>query len=223
MQDVIMKPDPSHADTVVLKKTLSCSYPNLPFKEVIQKENEKLYLELQRSQANLDVGQCEVIEHLIGVTQVVASKSQHEQDSPKKVTKNSEPHYPVNSNKEIVLHESNSNKKTHLTSRLVFFLHVESLPKSTFNPKIVLLKDLNNCYNDIISVIIINSVMVYKLLRNWATRFFAGQPNLTWEISTHTSMIWGRHCERDVLGNLVYGCSSHYMICGAHSDILALR
>ncbi|KAK1423553.1 hypothetical protein QVD17_18857 [Tagetes erecta] len=117
VQDVIMKPDPSHADTVVLKKTLSCSYPNLPFKEVIQKENEKLHLELQRSQANLDVGQCEVIEHLIGVTQVVASKSQHEQDSSKKVTKKSEAHYPVNNNKEVVLDESNLNKKSHSTSR----------------------------------------------------------------------------------------------------------
>ncbi|KAL8229297.1 hypothetical protein R6Q57_014197 [Mikania cordata] len=64
VQDVIMKPDPSHADTVILKKTLSCSYPNLPFKEVIQKENEKLHLELQRSQANLDVGQCQEVRAL---------------------------------------------------------------------------------------------------------------------------------------------------------------
>ncbi|KAK9065002.1 hypothetical protein SSX86_016385 [Deinandra increscens subsp. villosa] len=117
VQDVIMKPDPSHADTVILKKTLSCSYPNLPFKEVIQKENEKLHLELQRSQANLDVGQCEVIQHLIEVTQVVASKSQHEQDSLKKISRKSEPHYSdVSSNKEVQ-EESNSNKKTHSTSR----------------------------------------------------------------------------------------------------------
>ena len=35
LDDVIMKPDPSHTDTTVLKKTLSCSYSNLPFKEVI--------------------------------------------------------------------------------------------------------------------------------------------------------------------------------------------
>ncbi|KAL8198035.1 hypothetical protein R6Q57_029924 [Mikania cordata] len=117
VQDVIMKPDPSHADTVILKKTLSCSYPNLPFKEVIQKENEKLHLELQRSQANLDVGQCQVIQHLIEVTEFVASKSQNEQDSPKKISRKSEPHYPdVNSNKEAQV-DSISRKKTHSASR----------------------------------------------------------------------------------------------------------
>lgn len=117
VQDVIMKPDPSHADAAVLKKTLSCSYPNLPFKEVIQKENEKLHLELQRSQANLDVGQCEVIQHLLEVTEVVASKSQHEQESPKKISKKPEPHYlDVSTNKEVQ-DESNTNKKPHSTSR----------------------------------------------------------------------------------------------------------
>ncbi|KAL7609540.1 hypothetical protein Lser_V15G12282 [Lactuca serriola] len=121
VQDVIMKPDPSHTDTAVLKKTLSCSYPNLPFKEVIQKENEKLHMELQRSQANLDVGQCEVIQHLIEVTQVVASNSQHQQDSPKKRI---EPQYPdVNNTNKQVQDESdsntntNTNTKQHSTSR----------------------------------------------------------------------------------------------------------
>ncbi|THG23703.1 hypothetical protein TEA_014387 [Camellia sinensis var. sinensis] len=43
VQDVILRPDPSNNDTMVLKKTLSCSYPNLPFNEALQKENEKLY------------------------------------------------------------------------------------------------------------------------------------------------------------------------------------
>ncbi|CAL5407053.1 unnamed protein product [Camellia sinensis] len=42
VQDVILRPDPSNNDTMVLKKTLSCSYPNLPFNEALQKENEKL-------------------------------------------------------------------------------------------------------------------------------------------------------------------------------------
>ncbi|KAL2520389.1 Protein MID1-COMPLEMENTING ACTIVITY 1 [Forsythia ovata] len=59
VQDVILKPDPSRKEAVALKKTLSCSYPNLHINEAIRKENEKLQLELQRSQANLDVGQCE--------------------------------------------------------------------------------------------------------------------------------------------------------------------
>ncbi|XP_071702312.1 protein MID1-COMPLEMENTING ACTIVITY 1-like [Rutidosis leptorrhynchoides] len=112
VQDVIMKPDPSHNDTVVLKKSLSCSYPNLPFKEVIQKENEKLHLELQRSQANYDVGQCQVIQHLIEVTEVVASKSQHDQDSPKKISKKVDTHYQdATSNKEV---QDNSNTNTSI-------------------------------------------------------------------------------------------------------------
>lgn len=72
VQDAILDRDPSRNHTVVLKKSLSCSYPNLPFDEALQKENEKLRLELQRSQA-MDPGQCEVIQHLIGVTQTVAS------------------------------------------------------------------------------------------------------------------------------------------------------
>nr|XP_043607805.1 protein MID1-COMPLEMENTING ACTIVITY 1 isoform X2 [Erigeron canadensis] len=112
VQTVIMNPNPSHTDTVVLKKSLSCSYPNLPFKEVIQKENEKLHLELQRSQSNLDVGECEVIQHLIEVTQVVASKSQHEQDSSKKASKKTESHYTDDSTNEEVQYE-----KEHSTSR----------------------------------------------------------------------------------------------------------
>ncbi|MFS8033906.1 putative PLAC8 motif-containing protein [Helianthus anomalus] len=118
VQDVIMKPDPSHADTVILKKSLSCSYPNLPFKEVIQKENEKLQLELQRSQAHLDVGQCEVIQHLIEVTQVVASKSQHEQDSPKKTSNKAD----VSNDKEVE-DESDSEKIAHSNTNTSMVLY----------------------------------------------------------------------------------------------------
>ncbi|CAA3032119.1 Hypothetical predicted protein [Olea europaea subsp. europaea] len=87
VQDVILKPDPSHKDTVVLKKTLSCSYPNLPINEAIRKENEKLQLELQRSQANLDVSQCEVIQHLLDVTDAVAATSYPDKSSPTKESK----------------------------------------------------------------------------------------------------------------------------------------
>lgn len=86
VQNVILNRDPSVKDTVVLKKTLSCSYPNLPFNEAIKKENEKLQLELQRSQANLDISQCEVIQHLLDVTEVVASTSLPE-SPPRKPTK----------------------------------------------------------------------------------------------------------------------------------------
>ncbi|XP_039038583.1 cell number regulator 13-like [Hibiscus syriacus] len=68
MQDVILKPDPSTNDAMILKKTLSCSYPNMCFNEALRKENEKLRLELQLSQANYDVQQCEVIQRLLHVT-----------------------------------------------------------------------------------------------------------------------------------------------------------
>ncbi|XP_042509219.1 protein MID1-COMPLEMENTING ACTIVITY 1-like [Macadamia integrifolia] len=91
VQDVLTR-DPSKDETMVLKKTLSCSYPNLPFNKALQKENEKLQLELQRSQAHLDVGQCEVIERLIAVTENAAS-SLPEKDSPFTSSKKVEPNY----------------------------------------------------------------------------------------------------------------------------------
>ncbi|XP_019444824.1 PREDICTED: protein MID1-COMPLEMENTING ACTIVITY 1-like isoform X1 [Lupinus angustifolius] len=72
VQTVILKPEPDKDDTAMLKKTLSCSYPNCSFTEALKKENEKLKLELQRSQANLDINQCEVIQRLLDVTEVAA-------------------------------------------------------------------------------------------------------------------------------------------------------
>ncbi|OVA19973.1 Uncharacterized protein family Cys-rich [Macleaya cordata] len=91
-QDIILKPEPSKNDTMVLKKTLSCSYPNLPFESALQKENEKLQLELQRSQAHLDVGQCQVIQRLLEVTES-AAHSLPEKSSPIKTSKKVEPNY----------------------------------------------------------------------------------------------------------------------------------
>ncbi|RZS13760.1 hypothetical protein BHM03_00045390 [Ensete ventricosum] len=88
VQDAILDHDPSTNHTTVLEKSLSCSYPNMPFDEALKKEREKLQMELQRSQVNMDIGQCEVIQHLIGVTHNVAitleEKSTHLK-SPKKV------------------------------------------------------------------------------------------------------------------------------------------
>lgn len=99
MQDVIMKPEPSRNDTVVLKKSLSTSYPNLPFNEALRKENEKLKLELQRSQAHLDVGQCQVIQHLIEVTETVSVNSCEEKSLPAEGSKKME-HKCSDTNKE---------------------------------------------------------------------------------------------------------------------------
>lgn len=73
VQVAILSRETSRNDAMVLKKNLSCSYPDLPFDEALKKEKEKLKVELQQSQANMDVGQCEVIQRLIEVTENVAS------------------------------------------------------------------------------------------------------------------------------------------------------
>ncbi|TYG75162.1 hypothetical protein ES288_D03G007800v1 [Gossypium darwinii] len=117
VQDVIMKPEPSENDTMILKKTLSCSYPNMRFNEALQKENEKLRLELQRSQANYDVKQCEVIQHLLDVTEVAASIP--DKISSPKVSKKVERNYSDVDNENGHSYNDNSPKKpdSRLTSR----------------------------------------------------------------------------------------------------------
>ncbi|KAM7524043.1 hypothetical protein LguiA_013945 [Lonicera macranthoides] len=117
VQDVIMKPDPSKKDTAVLKKTLSFSYPNLPLDKAIETESQKLQLELQRSQANLDVGQCEVIQHLIEVTEVVASNSMPHKSSPVKNSKKLEPSKSVGNEKEHDDESYTKRDKTPSTAR----------------------------------------------------------------------------------------------------------
>ncbi|XP_043712313.1 protein MID1-COMPLEMENTING ACTIVITY 1-like [Telopea speciosissima] len=115
MQDAILRRE---NDTRVLKKTLSCSYPNLAFGEALQKENEKLQLELQRSQADMDVGQCEVIQHLIEVTQT-AGISIPEKDSPVKSSKKVETNYSDTNGDEGHSFEENyyTGNDTRITSR----------------------------------------------------------------------------------------------------------
>ncbi|GJW77207.1 hypothetical protein Tco_0138889 [Tanacetum coccineum] len=96
VQHALMNPDPSNANAAALRKSLSYSYPNLPFNEVIKKENEKLHMELQYSQSYLDVGECELIQHLMEVAEIFESNYQYETYVP---------HYPyVSCNKE---HEDN--------------------------------------------------------------------------------------------------------------------
>ncbi|KAK8587131.1 hypothetical protein V6N13_086136 [Hibiscus sabdariffa] len=119
VQDVILKPDPSTNDAMILKKTLSCSYPNMCFNEALRKENEKLRLELQLSQANYDVQQCEVIQHLLDVTEVVAVTSIPDKSSSMKGSKKVEPNYSdANSEKGHSYNESSPTKPgSHTTSR----------------------------------------------------------------------------------------------------------
>ncbi|XP_022741706.1 protein MID1-COMPLEMENTING ACTIVITY 1-like isoform X2 [Durio zibethinus] len=119
VQDVILKPEPSKNDAMILEKTLSCSYPNLCFNEALQKENEKLQLELQRSQANYDVQQCEVIQHLLDVTEAAAATSIPEKSTSMKGSKKVEHNYSdANSQKGHSYDESYPNKPdSHTTSR----------------------------------------------------------------------------------------------------------
>lgn len=72
VQEIILDRDPSKNHSSVLEKSLSRSYPDLAFTEALEKEKEKLKLELHRSQANLDTTQCEMIHHLLQVTHGVA-------------------------------------------------------------------------------------------------------------------------------------------------------
>lgn len=74
MQVAILNQEPSKADTVLLEKSLSCSYPSLRFEQALTEEFEKLQVELQQSQ---DVKQCQVIQHLIGVTEAASRHSRN--------------------------------------------------------------------------------------------------------------------------------------------------
>ncbi|KAI7996993.1 Protein MID1-COMPLEMENTING ACTIVITY 1, partial [Camellia lanceoleosa] len=101
VQDVIRRPNPSNNDTMVLKKILSSS------------------VELQHSHANLDVGECKLIQHLIDVTEVVAANPQSEKSLPRRNSKKVEPNYSdVNNDKEHSYDESCTNKSaSHSTLR----------------------------------------------------------------------------------------------------------
>ncbi|KAG8497630.1 hypothetical protein CXB51_008853 [Gossypium anomalum] len=83
----------------------------------VQDENEKLRLELQRSQANYDVKQCEVIQHLLDVTEVAASIP--DKSSSPKVSKKVEYNYSDVDNEKGHSYYDNSPKKpdSRMTSR----------------------------------------------------------------------------------------------------------
>lgn len=117
---VILKPDPDKEDTAVLKKTLSCSYPNCTFPEAIKKEKEKLNLELQRSQANLDMNQCEVIQRLLEVTKV-AEYSLPDKCSPEKSHKKEKYNY------------SDANDDKGLSSDEKYHTKVDTLSQSRYS------------------------------------------------------------------------------------------
>lgn len=118
VQTVILTHEPSKNDAMMLKKTLSCSYPNLCFNEALKKENEKLRMELQRSQTNMDMNQCEVIQRLLEVTETVASNSLPDYGSPVKGSKKKEKYTSdADSDREQSTGETYPNNSTSKTSR----------------------------------------------------------------------------------------------------------
>lgn len=116
MQDAILRREPSKHETMVLKKTLSTSYPKMGFNEVLQKENEKLQLELQRSQTQMDVSQCEVIQRLIDVTEAFSANHLPEEVSPKKSSKKVECNYSDTDNGKNHSFNEKSNKSDARTN-----------------------------------------------------------------------------------------------------------
>nr|GMD99260.1 protein MID1-COMPLEMENTING ACTIVITY 1-like [Ipomoea batatas] len=113
VQAVILNPQPSKNDRIVLIKNLSRSYPNLPVDAALKSESKKLRVELQHSQANMDAGQFEVIQRLIEVTEDVASSLSAESS-------------PVRSAKKLEVNVENDSKLTesHKTERLAYFVCV---------------------------------------------------------------------------------------------------
>ncbi|XP_071731245.1 protein MID1-COMPLEMENTING ACTIVITY 1-like [Rutidosis leptorrhynchoides] len=120
-QQVIMNPDPLNTDDAVLRKSLSYRYPDLPFNEVIKKENEMLHLELEYSQSYLDVSQCELIQNLMQITEVFASNYQCDDKDLAYVTTNQE--HEDNSGLQMVVYSdlgstsSTSSRQDLLSSR----------------------------------------------------------------------------------------------------------
>ncbi|KAL8231693.1 hypothetical protein R6Q57_001471 [Mikania cordata] len=110
VKEVIVNPDPSNSDIAVLRRSFCHSYPNLPFNEVIKKENEKLHFELQNSQDNLNYGQSEIIQYLMEISQVFASNPQYEKDMPyyPYITSNQE--YENSNDLQIIVHTASNSQ-----------------------------------------------------------------------------------------------------------------
>lgn len=118
VQHVILNLEPPVRDTTtMLKKTLSCSYPDLPFRDALQKESQKLQLELHQSQANLDVQQCQVIQHLLEVTEAISESSLPDESSPEKKSTKLEKSYSDVTNDEHTSDHYHAKDKSDKTSR----------------------------------------------------------------------------------------------------------
>ncbi|GLJ16717.1 hypothetical protein SUGI_0287250 [Cryptomeria japonica] len=100
LQETILKSECSETDTRALKHSLSRSYPGLSFHEALQKENEKLCHELEHMQLQMDLDKCDVIRHLIGVTESASTKPQEKTNKKQSIVK-----FNVDSNGENAIHD----------------------------------------------------------------------------------------------------------------------
>lgn len=72
VQETLLKSECTLTDSIVLKKSLSRRYPDMAFEDALETENEKLQQELQRMESCHKTEECDVIKHLIDVTETVA-------------------------------------------------------------------------------------------------------------------------------------------------------
>ncbi|GLJ37531.1 hypothetical protein SUGI_0762630 [Cryptomeria japonica] len=73
MHETLLKSECTLSDSFVLRESLSRRYPDLAFEEALQTENEKLQEELQRVVSCHKTEECDVIKHLIDVTETAAT------------------------------------------------------------------------------------------------------------------------------------------------------
>ncbi|CAM6089308.1 unnamed protein product [Calypogeia fissa] len=78
----LLKDARTRDDSVILQKSLSRSYPGYCLEKALQEENEKLRRELQKKQEQMDIDQCDVIEHLLEVTKTVNVPPEEQEKHP---------------------------------------------------------------------------------------------------------------------------------------------
>ncbi|BBN12371.1 hypothetical protein Mp_5g19510 [Marchantia polymorpha subsp. ruderalis] len=103
----LLKDDRTIADSAILQRSLSRSYPGLGLERALREENEKLRLELQQMQARMELDQCDVIEHLIEITEEVSVIPTEDQPSGNDNLEHIDP------NTAIVPHVSNHAHANH--------------------------------------------------------------------------------------------------------------
>ncbi|XP_076905290.1 protein MID1-COMPLEMENTING ACTIVITY 1-like [Bidens hawaiensis] len=108
VQEVIMNPDPSFTNVAILRRSFSYSYPNSPFNEIIKKENENLYSELQNSQSYLDADPSEIIQNLMEIAQDFASNPQCPKDIPYHPYASDNQEHETSSDMQIVVHSGSN-------------------------------------------------------------------------------------------------------------------